>query len=117
MTDQDQPVEANDVPVVIYVPGLGSAVANNADRVADVVARAADVLDKGRFDTRTSSEVAAPRGLTVGKTVVDGAGNPRLQFFQYDYVFGSLILFEAMNPRITARLSEKPVEAVASLAS
>jgi len=72
MTDQDQPVEANDVPVVIYVPGLGSAVANNADRVADVVARAADVLDKGRFDTRTSSEVAAPRGLTVGKTVVDG---------------------------------------------
>lgn len=85
MAIKDDSANVNETPVVIYVPGLGSATANSADRVADVAARVADVMDKGRFDTRTSSEVAAPRGLTVGKTVVDGADNPHLQFFQYDY--------------------------------
>lgn len=85
MTIQSESANPNATPVVIYVPGLGSDAANSADRVADVVAKVADVLCKGQFDTTTSSEVPAPRGLTVGKTVVDGEHKPYLQFFQYDY--------------------------------
>jgi hypothetical protein len=50
------------------------------------VAKVADDLDKSSVNTRTSSQVAAPRGLTVGKTVADGADKPHLQFFEYDYV-------------------------------
>lgn len=84
---QDQPVAKNKTPIVIYVPGLGSGQANSADRVADVVASVIDRQDPAnRYNTKTSTEVSAPRGLAVGKTVVAAASNqPVLQFFQFDY--------------------------------
>ncbi|MDQ0850678.1 hypothetical protein QFZ65_002616 [Arthrobacter sp. B3I9] len=85
MSDQDQPGDISQVPVLIFVPGLGGAEANSADRLAEVVATVADTLDGGgTFGTKTTS-VTAPSGLTVGKTVVDGADQPRLQLFQFDY--------------------------------
>jgi hypothetical protein len=74
------------VPLLIYVPGLGSRKANSAERVAEVIAESLDRQTQGQsFTTRTSEQAVAPAGLTVGKTVVDGNNKPVLQLLQFDY--------------------------------
>lgn len=101
---QNPPTAKNETPIVIYVPGLGRGQSNSADRVADVVARVADSQNPAkRYNTKTSNDVAAPRGLAVGKTVVDASSDqPVLQFFQFDYAAA----LEA--PRSTATPSVAP---------
>ena len=87
MSVQNQPMTKSSTPVVIYAPGLGAGEANSADRIADVVAKVADTLDRTKqYNTKSRSDVAAPPGLTVSKTVVDASSDrPVLQFFQFDY--------------------------------
>lgn len=85
MDIQDQPVNPNHVPILIYVPGLGGAETNTADHLADLVAKVADSLDpSATFITQPTMGVTAPRGLSAGRTVTVG-GDPKLQLFQFDY--------------------------------
>jgi hypothetical protein len=73
-------------PVLIYAPGLGRYPENTADSVADVLARILDRLDTtATFGTTSDPDIAAPRGLRVAKTIVDGADAPVLQLFELDY--------------------------------
>jgi hypothetical protein len=85
-------MSVNNVPILIYVPGLGRAEANSADRLAEVIANAANVLDDTMIiGTKSPEDVPTPHGLTVGKTVVGKATDNRsneqtkLQLFQFDY--------------------------------
>jgi hypothetical protein len=85
MTVQDQQEIPSLVPILIYVPGLGGAEANSADRLADVVAKIADSLDAtASFGTQATVGLTAPRGLSAGRTVVVES-HPKLQVFQFDY--------------------------------
>jgi hypothetical protein len=101
MTVQDQPVEVTEVPILIFVPGLGGAEANTADRLAEVVARVADSLDGDlTFGTKTTMPVPAPRGLSVGKSVVDGSDQPKLQLFQFDYASALEVPWSSAFPAV-----------------
>lgn len=74
-------------PVLIYAPGLGRYTKNSADAVADVLARTMDMVDRNAtYGTKSDPEVAAPRGLRVAKTIVDGLDKPVLQLFELDYM-------------------------------
>src|SRR5689334_10532472 len=78
--------DLSSVPLLIYVPGLGSRKANSADSIADVIAESLDRQEPGHtFATRLSKKAVAPAGLTVSRTVVDGDNKPVLQLFQFDY--------------------------------
>jgi hypothetical protein len=82
----DSGSKPNNVPILIYVPGLGRNGPNTVDAVAEAIAGSLDRQDDDlTFDTRTSQGIAAPRGLAAGKTVVDQDVNPVVQLFEYDY--------------------------------
>lgn len=70
--------------VLIYAPGLGRYPANSAAGVADVVAASLGRKRAGQYRAETSSETA-PRGLSLGKTVLDPHGRPVLEVFELDY--------------------------------
>ncbi len=74
------------IPVLIYAPGLGRFSHNTADGVADVLARTIDRLGPEEYSTRTDAAVTAPKGLRVGKTIIDGKDQPVLQLFELDYL-------------------------------
>jgi hypothetical protein len=73
-------------PVLIYAPGLGRYSHNTADGVADVLARTIDRLLPEEYSTKTDAAVTAPKGLRVGKTIIDGKDRPVLQLFELDYL-------------------------------
>ncbi len=73
-------------PVLIYAPGLGRYSHNTADGVADVLARTIDRLLPEDYSTKTDAAVTAPKGLRVGKTIIDGKDRPVLQLFELDYL-------------------------------
>jgi len=74
------------IPVLIYAPGLGRYSHNTADGVADVLARTIDRLRPEEYSTKTDAAVTAPKGLRVGKTIIDGKDQPVLQVFELDYL-------------------------------
>ena len=73
-------------PVLIYAPGLGRYSHNTADGVAEVLARTIDRLMPDEYSTKTDAAVTAPKGLRVGKTIIDGKDKPVLQLFELDYL-------------------------------
>lgn len=82
---QQQPV-ANQTPVLIYIPGLGTSAENTADVVADVIAEKADLGDRrGKYTAETALDVVTPTGLTVSKMVSAPDGSTVLQLFQLNY--------------------------------
>ncbi|MDT0168453.1 hypothetical protein [Pseudarthrobacter sp. BRE9] len=117
MTTQDQPADSNQVPILIFVPGLGVADANSADRLAEVVAVVADTLDGGSsFGTKTTMRLTAPRGLSLGKTVVDGSDNPKLQLFQFDYASALEVPQSAALPTVAPGMIRSAVIACKGVA-
>jgi hypothetical protein len=72
-------------PVLIYCPGLGKYSSNSADGVAEVLANVLDRQRPGRFAVSTLRHVTAPRGLLVGKSVLDHNDVPVLHVFELDY--------------------------------
>lgn len=76
---------SNTVPVLIYAAGLGDYQANTADGVADVIAAVLDQRRAGRYASTTDPIVTAPRGLRVGKTIIDEGGTPLLHVFELEY--------------------------------
>lgn len=72
-------------PALVYAPGLGSFPENSAAGVADVIAAVLDRRHPGRYTSTIDAKVAAPRGLKVGKSVVDEHGNTLLHVFELDY--------------------------------
>jgi hypothetical protein len=81
-----QPVGgAHTEPVLIYCPGLGTYPANSADGVADVLAAVLDRQSKGKIRAARLNDVTAPRGLVLGKTVLDQRDAPVLHVFELDY--------------------------------
>jgi hypothetical protein len=70
--------------VLIFAPGLIRYAANSAGVVADVLAATLDRKRPGRYTVETSVETA-PRGLRLGKTILDPAGTAVLEVFELDY--------------------------------
>jgi hypothetical protein len=73
------------VPILIYASGLGQHAPNTADGVADVIAAVLDRRAKGTYTSSADPTVTAPRGLRVGKTVMDDKGAAVLHVFELDY--------------------------------
>jgi hypothetical protein len=85
VTQQPQ-LAPNQIPVLIYVPGLGTSAENTADVVADVIAESADLRDpQGKYTAQTAFDVVSPTGLTVSKKVSAPDGNTVLQLFEFNY--------------------------------
>ncbi len=76
---------AHTEPVLIYCPGLGTYPANSADGVADVLAAVLDRQSEGKFRAAELQDVTAPRGLVLGKTLLDPSDAPVLHVFELDY--------------------------------
>jgi len=86
ITPIDGKNKPSSVPILVYVPGLGRDGPNTVDAIAEAIAGSLDRQDDDlTFDTRTSQGIAAPRGLTAGKTIVDQDATPVVQLFEYDY--------------------------------
>lgn len=84
--NQSAPGAAKQTPVLIFIPGLGTAVENTADVVAEVIAEAADLEDNsGKYKAETALDVVTPTGLTVSKKVSAPDGSEALQLFQLNY--------------------------------
>lgn len=75
--------EVSSTPVLIYVPGLGSD--NTADLVAESLRKSLDNQRAGTYQAVDGVGISAPAGLTVSKTILDDAGAPVLQMFEFDY--------------------------------
>ncbi|HCU93499.1 MAG TPA: hypothetical protein DHU96_12530 [Actinobacteria bacterium] len=81
-----QPVgTAHTEPVLVYCPGLGTYPANTADGVTDVLAAVLDRQNQGNYSAARLKDVTAPRGLVLGKTVLDPRDEPVLHVFELDY--------------------------------
>jgi hypothetical protein len=80
----DEP--GRDVPLLIYCPGIGVGSRNTADGVAEVIAAVIDRHSQGTFHATPTVGLSAPRGLVVGKSVVeDQSQTPVLHVFELDY--------------------------------
>ena len=70
--------------VLIYAPAIVRSATSSADRVAEMIAATRGRAEDGSYQVAISEETA-PRGLRLGRTVLDPHGKPVLEVFELDY--------------------------------
>jgi hypothetical protein len=81
----DAKQQANNTPILIYVPGLGASTNNTADEVAEAIRSSLDPQRAETYKIVDAAGVPSPTGLKVSKSIVAADDAKVLQFFEFDY--------------------------------